>query len=136
MYVYKFGLSAPVDEASRTLVYDQIRGAHRYRNTLVEIERGLGPRSARAAGERFDPFWVETRCSGLGFHERHRASRRSIRSGSRPGRTPGPDFATSAAGRGERSIRSGSRLQRAVARELPVVVSRREIDPFWVETSW
>lgn len=40
MYVYKFGLSAPVDEASRTLVYDQIRGAHRYRNTLVEIERG------------------------------------------------------------------------------------------------
>ena len=95
----------------------------------------LGPRSARAAGERsirsgsrqdapagfsraaprvaeIDPFWVETWPD------------------------PGPDFATSAAGRGERSIRSGSRLQRAVARELPVVVSRREIDPFWVETSW
>lgn len=36
--VYRYGLRAPTDNAE--LVGEQMRAAHRYRNTLVEIERG------------------------------------------------------------------------------------------------
>lgn len=36
--VYKYGLLAPTDGAA--LVHEQMLAAHRYRNTLVEIERG------------------------------------------------------------------------------------------------
>lgn len=52
-YVYRYGLSAPLDNdnlnlddgitdcrTSADLVWDQLRAAHRYGNTLVEIERG------------------------------------------------------------------------------------------------
>jgi hypothetical protein len=42
--VYKYGLAAPHQEFDR--IVDQMRCAHRYRNTLVEIERG------RRAAER------------------------------------------------------------------------------------
>lgn len=38
VYVYRYGLSHPITNLD--LVYDQLRAAHRYRNTLVEIERG------------------------------------------------------------------------------------------------
>lgn len=38
MIVYKYGLLAPTEHAD--LVREQMRAAHRYRNTLVEIERG------------------------------------------------------------------------------------------------
>jgi hypothetical protein len=39
VYVYQFGLSAPFGE-NADLVYDQLFATHRYRNTLIEIERG------------------------------------------------------------------------------------------------
>lgn len=42
--VYRYGLLAPIEEASR--VHEQMRLAHAYRNTLTEIERG------RRAAER------------------------------------------------------------------------------------
>lgn len=38
MIVYKYGLLAPTEQAN--LVREQMRAAHRYRNVLVEIERG------------------------------------------------------------------------------------------------
>jgi hypothetical protein len=38
MRVYKYGLLAPTENAE--IVREQMRAAHRYRNTLVEIERG------------------------------------------------------------------------------------------------
>ena len=49
--VYRYGLLAPTLEADE--VAAQMRAAHRYRNTLVEIERGR--RTAIRTAEQDDP---------------------------------------------------------------------------------
>jgi hypothetical protein len=49
--VYRYGLLAPTENAD--VVREQMRAAHDYRNTLVEIERGR--RAARRAAEAAAP---------------------------------------------------------------------------------
>lgn len=53
MKVYQFGLMDPVQNAS--IVVEQMRAAHRYRNDLIAIERGR--RAAELDALRVETGW-------------------------------------------------------------------------------
>lgn len=74
MRVYKYGLLAP--SANAAVVREQLSAAHRYRNTLVEIERGRRAAHREILGERVRDLELAARDAEAKVDEAVQAVRR------------------------------------------------------------